>query len=57
MNVWTTIEPTFKFQVNLDILNPNDERATLTNNRYFTTGINLIRDCTLSEPVVADVQI
>lgn len=57
MNIRPTIELTFKFQVNLDILNPNDERATLTNNSYFTTGINLIRDCTLSEPVVADVQI
>lgn len=43
MNVRTTIEPTFKFQGNLDIFNPNDERATLTSNRYFTTGINLMR--------------
>lgn len=57
MNVRPTIELTFKFQVNLDILNPNDERATLTNNRYFTTGINLVRDWTLSEPAAADVQI
>lgn len=55
MNVRTIAELTFKCQVKLGYLNPPDERATLTNSKYFAIGGSLRSQTALSEHIVADV--
>lgn len=54
MNVRTS-ELTFKCQLKSGYFRSFDERATLTNGKYFTMGRSLRKQTVLSEHVAADV--